>query len=511
LTNAPTDKTAFLRNSALSLLSWLLPICLAFLATPLIVRGLGNEQYGVYALILGFLSFAFTNGIGKVAAKYVAEYRASGESEKLSQAVAATFRTTLIFGLVEAGILAFFGPMIASDLLRIDPAFRSAAITAIYLAAAAGFIGMMGQVAQYILQGLHRFDIFSILTNVNGALLAGGNVLLVVLGYGVVGLLAWNLAVSVFVAGLFYFRAAKLLPEFGATARVSRPIGSAVLGYASSIMAYQLLTSALVVFERTWIAREFGVETVTFYVVPIMLALYMHGFLGSFVQVLFPVVNETLGDRDKLLRIYFRATRIIVIAVVFIVVSYAAAGRPFLGVWIDEEFAARSYWLLVILATSYGLNAVSMLAWLLAEAFRRPGLNALSTALATITAIPLMMVLSTRWASEGVAAGRLAGVIITVPILFYIERRFLGRIFWSFWMLLLLRVALAALGLALVEMLLLSSMPLGWPTLIVSIVIGSIVFAALLVATGLIDRRELKDLADPIMARFSGSGRRFTG
>ena len=62
--------------------TWFLPLGLSFFATPIIVKALGDEDYGIYALVLGFIGYSFNFGIGRAITKYIAEYRASGETRE---------------------------------------------------------------------------------------------------------------------------------------------------------------------------------------------------------------------------------------------------------------------------------------------------------------------------------------------------------------------------------------------------------------------------------------------
>ena len=82
-------KTSHSRNSVYTFLSWLLPLGLTFYSTPIIVRGLGNEQYGFYALMTGFIAYSFTFNIGRAITKYVVEFNAVGEKDKVSGIISA--------------------------------------------------------------------------------------------------------------------------------------------------------------------------------------------------------------------------------------------------------------------------------------------------------------------------------------------------------------------------------------------------------------------------------------
>jgi len=476
------------------MLSWGIPLCLAFVATPIIVRGIGTEQYGIYAVILGFLSYAFSSGIGKVAGKYVPEFRASGETEKLSAAVSAAFWLTLAVGVLQAVILTVTAPYIVNDILLIPAANADIVLKALYLAAFSGLVLMVSQVFQFSLQGLHRFDLFAVITNVGAILSAAGNIWLVLAGYGVLPLIAWNAIVAA-ITGVIFFAAVKpLLPEWGLSFIIGREIFGSVLRYSGSIIVYQALTSVLLLFERSWIVRKFGAEALSFYVLPMMLAVYMHGLLASFSQVLFPVVNELLTDREGLIRLYGRATKVVLVLTAFILSGYVGSGQAFLGLWIGGEFAERSYILLILIGCAFAVNIIAMIVWLLAEAFRTPGLNALSSTIWAVTAIPLMIVFARNWGIEGVAMGRLVGVLFTIPLIPYIEKRFLGRVMWQFWAATLVRLLPAAAAAIGVERLLFGRVEASWPVLIASVLTGSATFAAVLLVAGFFSREEL-DLA----------------
>src|SRR5215213_1833867 len=107
-------------NSLFSVVAWIFPIMLGFIATPILVRGLGSEQYGLFAIVLGFISYSFTFGIGKVAGKYVPEFRANGDDEKVTQVISATFWLSLGVGVVGSVALVILTPTIVTRLLLIS-------------------------------------------------------------------------------------------------------------------------------------------------------------------------------------------------------------------------------------------------------------------------------------------------------------------------------------------------------------------------------------------------------
>ncbi len=492
-------------NSFLSLIAWVFPILLAFISTPILVVKLGSEQYGLFAVVLGFISYSFTFGIGKIASKYVPEFRAVGESGKVTQTIAATFWLSVAIGSVGFIALLLTAPLIVSDVLLISPELRQLAVYSLYLAGAIGLVVMLSQVFQFVLQGLHRFDNYVVLTNLNALLLGIGNIFLAISGFGVAVLFAWNLVIVSVTAVLFYLRAVHLLPEIRLIGPLPRSIVTTVARYGGSIILYQIFANVLFIFERSWIVRRFGAEALTFYFVPMLLAIYMQGFIASAVQAIFPVVNELLGDRKRLIEIYQRASKIIFVIVVFIVTNLIACGEEFLGLWVSPELAGRSYPLLVPHSLSFGLIAMCIMVWQLAEAFKYPSMNVIMTALWMAIGVPLMIIAADLWQSEGVAWARFVAVFVTFPITLYAEKRFLGELHIRFWLASTARVAAAALILSAVEILLLRALPVTWPTLFLTVGLGTLAFALTLFVAGLFTPEDKRLVSRLFLRRPTGS------
>ncbi|HLM00984.1 MAG TPA: oligosaccharide flippase family protein, partial [Pyrinomonadaceae bacterium] len=162
--------------------SWILPFVLTFFATRLIVKSLGEHEYGIYSLVLGFIGYSFVFSIGRAITKYVAEYQASGESEKIKDVISATFFINLVLGLT--GILAVFliSGWLVADVLNIAGESRSRTVIALYIASTAVFFTLFTQVFSAIVQGLNRFDIYSKILNFSSISMLLGNLIIAWLG-----------------------------------------------------------------------------------------------------------------------------------------------------------------------------------------------------------------------------------------------------------------------------------------------------------------------------------------
>jgi O-antigen/teichoic acid export membrane protein len=274
-----------------------------------------------------------------------------------------------------------------------------------------------------------------------------------------------------------------------------------VLKYGASIIMYQFFANILLVFERGWITRKFGTEAVTLYVVPMSLGIYLHGFTSTLVLVLFPFVNELLADKEKLTMLYQKANKIVIAVIAFCVTTLICGGELFLGVWIGREFAAKAFVVLWVHVTTFGLLAIVSISWQLAEGFGRASLNALCTLAWVIISIPLMILSANYWHNEGIAISRLIGVLATLPLVFYIEKRFLGHIAWKFWLRMLASIAAAVVLTSFIEFEIFSRFAQTWVILTLGAIAGGLGYGLILLALGYLTREERAMLRDMLPGR----------
>ncbi|MCV4640126.1 hypothetical protein OFB62_33005, partial [Escherichia coli] len=59
-------KQSIAANSLFSATAWLVPLIIGFIVTPILIRGLGTAEYGLFALLSGFIGYSFAFSIGRL-------------------------------------------------------------------------------------------------------------------------------------------------------------------------------------------------------------------------------------------------------------------------------------------------------------------------------------------------------------------------------------------------------------------------------------------------------------
>ncbi len=422
-----TSKSIF-KNVLYGFSTWILPLGLSFLATPIIVKSLGNEDYGIYALVLGFIGYSFNLNTGRAITKYIAEYRADGQTHKINDVITATLFINIFVGLFGAIMICLLANWLVTDVFLIDAEAQAKTIYAFYLSAAIIFVTMLNQVFNSILQGLQRFDVYSKIFNANSFGILIGNIILALSGFGLNALLTWNLIVLCVIGLIVGFSSKKLLPDFKISLNIKKETLKLIGKFSAGIIGYQILSNLLLLFERGWIIRKLGDEALTFYVVPMLLGIYIHSFIASLLLVLFPLASELDKDRKKLKRLYLKATKIICFLVIFLAITLIVESKLFLTLWMGAEFAEKSWFLLIIHTITFSLAAIQIVSWQMTEGLGYPNYNCFAFSICLIISLSLMVYLTQDFGSVGIALGRLAGFGVLFFSIFYVEKWFFKKV-----------------------------------------------------------------------------------
>lgn len=476
----PQSGKSVIRNVFYGSLTWFLPLCLSFIATPIIVRSLGNSDYGIYALVLGFIGYSFTFSFGKAITKYIAEYRGTPDSGKITDVISASFVLNCVIGLAGVTLICLLTPWLVRDVFRIDAASQDKTITAMYVGAAVIFVSMLNTLFSSMLQGLHRFDIYSKIFTTSGFVSIGGNLVLALMGYGLVALLLWNLLTLAIFGVVYAIVAKRNLPEFKLRLSFNRSTFRTVVGYNAGIVGYQLVANMLLLFERGWITQRLGSESLTYYVVPMTLGMYLHGFVSSLVQVLFPLASELNNNREKLLKLYTKATKIISMISAFVMMTVIVNSKLFLYLWIGESFVENSSDLLVLHIITFGLAAILTVSWQMSEGLGFPHYNFALISICLVISVALMIVLTGTYGNFGIGMARLVGFGTIFFSIFIVERLVFKQVQSAFWLRNLVCLGLASLVAAAAEYLITANLPQAWPTLFLSTLIGGIAYLLVL-------------------------------
>lgn len=486
----PENSKSIARNVLYGFSTFFLPLGFSFYATKLLVEKLGNEDYGIYAFVLSFIGYSFNFSFGRAITKYIAEYRVSGEDYKIKDVISSALIINLFVGLAGVSTICLSANWLVVNAFSIDLENQAKTTTALFIASAIVFFLMLNQIFNSVLQGIHRFDIYSNISNFNNLAIIIGNILLVYNGYKLLELLIWNLIITG-ISGLFFaVNAKRLLPEFGISFKVKPEMLKLIIRFSAGIIGYQILANMLLLFERGWIISKLGAENLTFYVVPMTLSFFIHTFISSFALVIFPLASELKDDTEKLLRLYKKATKIVCFFVIFLATTLIIESELFLSLWMGADFAAQTSTLLVMHTASFSLLAIQTISWQMTEGLGYPSYNILIFTICLIINVFLIFMLTESLGNVGVAFGRMAGLSVMFLSVFYVEKLFFERVQKKFWLNLLGILGVSTLFSIITEKLIISNFQASWGVFVFATMSGGLVYCAILLMLGFVDSED---------------------
>ncbi len=486
---AETSKSIF-RNVLYGFSTWLIPVVLSFYATRIILESLGEEDYGIYALVLGFIGYSFNFSFGRAITKYIAEYRVSGKNDRIKDVISATFFINLVVGMIGVSIIFLIAKWLVVDIYEIREANQEKTILALYVVAGIVFFLMLSQIYNAVLQGIHRFDVYSNIFNVNTIIILTGNIYLALNGYRIIGLLVWNLIITALTCAVVAVYSKRLLPEFGINFKVKPEVIKLVLAYSTGIIGYQILANLLMLFERGWIMQQLGAKNLTYYFVPMQLSFYIHAFISSIIMVVFPLASELKNNPEKLLRLYTKASKIVCFFVIFMATALIVHSKAFLTLWLGAEFAEQTYFLLIIHTVTFSLVAIQAVSWQLTEGLGHPGYNLKIFVICLIINVFVILSLTQNYGNTGVAFGRFAGFGTMFLSVFYVEKWFFQRVQTMFWAKIIGILGVSALISAIVQKIINFYFPISWLTFVSAVVLGGVVYCSSLLILGFVTAEE---------------------
>src|SRR5215472_18793252 len=160
-----------------------------FFVAPFVVRHLGNEQYGVWTIILSLTGYLglLDLGVRGAVTRYTARFHAQGNHNRTNEttsAAMATFLLTSLVALLVSGILAVF----VVQKLKMPPQSIFPARVVLLVTGVNVCVSLVNGVYGGVLVGLQRFDLTNGIEIVNSALRALAIVVALRTGFGIITL-----------------------------------------------------------------------------------------------------------------------------------------------------------------------------------------------------------------------------------------------------------------------------------------------------------------------------------
>src|SRR3989344_4788376 len=383
------------KNVAYNFMGSFWPIIFAIFITPIVVLKLGAEKYGVYMLVMSISSLMglFDLGLGSTFIKYISEYAAKDEREKIKKLVY-TFNIFLlglaIFCLILFLIIGYF----ASSFFPSQTMAQGYYFTIFLLAGLSFFIHNIGGTYATVPLAVQRFDIN---TKIGMASLTLSNLTtltLVLLGYELRAIFLTQLIFTCVLFFIYRHYAIKLLPDVQLKYRWHKDTFLSV--YKFSITAYASNTAKT------------------------------PSLSNNISTVIFTMISNLNGlqDNERIKHIYIRVFNLITVISFAITVSIIMFSDKILLYWLNADFADKSTGVLVILAITYYFLSLSGILNSFSLGLGKTNFLFKSSVTMAIINIVSLFYLLPKFGIMGAAWAYLISVLPVIYMFFYSEKKF---------------------------------------------------------------------------------------
>ncbi len=413
------------RNLVVNWLGFAANLVVMFFLSPFVVHTLGQVEYGIWSLITvltGYMGI-FDLGIRASTGRYIILYVGKEDQEKVDQ----TIRTGLgFYTAIGALILAIgiaLGWLFPSMFESVPREYHTLIRFLLPVMAVNIWISAFRTVLSSVLAAHERFDLARGADLVMLAIRTGGTILLLKLGFGIVGLTAAVVGCNIVGLGVTWLlakrvhRPLRVWPFTLERRRLREMLGFGLAAFISAISIKIIGQTDLLL-----VGALISMAAVTVYSVGAMLVYYSASFVGQIGTTFFPALQRAAarGEKGDLRWILYRQLRLAMIFGLPIYIGFIVMGESFISLWMlgpefPESSVRQAALVMAILSVSklpvlvvYGFGQILTV---IGYVHVRAGLALINALVNLMLSITFVVVFD--WGLAGIAAGTLIARLLT--------------------------------------------------------------------------------------------------
>jgi O-antigen/teichoic acid export membrane protein len=402
-------------------------MAVVFFMAPFLIHRIGEAHYGVYlflASISGMLG-VLNLGLGEATLRYVAYHDARGDNEGVNRVIGATLFVYVIMGIIAAAVLFVFAPLVGG-LLGESPVDNNV-ITMLVRVTSLGFlVRFLAGVFLSLPQAVLRYDLYARLVLSESIVRTIGQILVILAGCGLAGLIIWNVAVGVLLLLATVFMARHIVPGLRLWQLPSGRGLKEVFGYGVFAFLSQILGLVWQYADRLLLGAFIGASAIAFFAVPQELAMRFLGLVAAAGAVLFPKFSRT-DDRQSVRTLYLQSTSALLSLTLMLFVPLAVLFPDFIRLWVSPAFAKESGHIAVLIASSCLIRGAFIPYEGLFRGIGKPQFCLAVIALSSATILLCDLILIPRYGVRGAGYAFCISPMWGIAAMVFVWRKIFGR------------------------------------------------------------------------------------
>ena len=330
---------------------------ISFVLAPVVVHSLGSVYYGIWTLVMQFTGYLWLLdfGVRESVIKYVAEYHASGQEDRLRSTIGNAI--SIYMAVTIAAFAAITALSIALPYLFNIPAdTQTAAQVTAFLVGTTVAQSFLTNVFIGVLMGLQRIYLVARTGILFSLVRAIATFVLLRAGYGIVALSLLNLALSLTTGALVFYLCRVYLPTV--SFRPVRPVREEVrrlLNYGKYVLLANIGDKLAFMTDGIVIGTFLPIAMLTPYAIAGTLIAQMRSVVIAMASIFNPLTSALQSEKrsHELGPVVIAGCKAAMLVGMPICIGFTALGERFVELWMGPTYAATAGQILMVLSLGY--------------------------------------------------------------------------------------------------------------------------------------------------------------
>ena len=420
------DKKLLAKNTILTFLGQVVPMLIALLTMPRVVKGLGADGYGLLSvalIVLGYFGM-FDLGLSRATTKFVAESLTPDGVHRVPELIWTSVTVLLALGCAAGLTLAALTPIAVTHVFRMPPCLMGQARFSFFVLAASMPILLANEALRGVLEAAQRFDLVTCVKIPCSTLFYSVAALAIPFGITVSGIVVLLVSVRCASALAYLLMCLAVIPRLRSCVSISREAFRPLARFGGWITLSTVTGPILGYLERFLIASTLSVSFLTYYSVPFDFVAKVLIFPASMAPALFPYFSyHGAQDTGRVSRVTSNSLRVLLLVITPVTALLVCFAGDILRLWMGSPFPARSTGVFQLLAFACFLNSFAYVPYSSVQALGRPDLKAILD-LIVLPTYALLCWAFLHWLGiSGAALAKLMTGVVDTGCLFFFARR----------------------------------------------------------------------------------------
>ncbi|MCE1187962.1 MAG: flippase [Ignavibacteria bacterium] len=380
------------KNAIINLIGLVLPLFVAIFCIPLIIKGIGDEKFGVLSLswlVIGYFGL-FDFGMGRALTKLTAERISQPNEEEIPGLFWTSFFLITACSLLIAVLVYSFTEFLVINYFKISVDLRVQTIQSFHLLAfAIPFVSTTASLRGF-LEAYQAFTIINIIRVLTGIFAYVLPLIIIYFTTNLMVMISFLVFIRFLLWGWHFVACIKLRTELIKNFVFNKAFISPILTFSGWMSLANIFFPLATYFDRFLIGALMSAAAITYYSTPMELISRALLIPSALFQVLFPAFSASYKNfSDQFQSLYSQATRITIIALVPVCFLVYTFSDLILQLWLGQQFSMQATLVLKLLSIGIFFNAITHVPFYIIQSIGKPKF----LALLSIIELPVLILL----------------------------------------------------------------------------------------------------------------------